>query len=555
MIYKLIKQITGIDRDLSDTGAAGVLTYVADILLYVAVSFYLILIGVFLPLYLPGYSRLGTDKGLFWIDCIDISAKVLLIAVAVYLFSFIVRLFTDKKTPGSIKNLFPKGIHIYPADIWAGLFCVSVLISYILSDEKQIALYGEKGWYLGMYSYLALGIGVMVISRIGKARNLFPAVISVASFIICIIGILMDFFGDIFGIEGWSDGRLSTVGNANWFCGYLMTVMFVAVAMFYLKKTRDTRRDVYICVALILYQIAAFYMLFTQGSASAYPATCAVLLVLLILSGKETVPVFKVMVIVSIMVFSNLVHALFVYAGGNLRGNDVVGSTLSRAPVAFLLFILSVLITSRLYVLILQGTTEVSFNIGLILTGACSIFCILYFILLAVNTVSTSHFLGEGMFYFTSEWGSSRGATMSVGFDLFKGMTLPEKLFGKGPDNFYSFLISGRFPKAAMFSDDYFGGARLTNAHCEPLTMLINTGIAGTVTFYGLLLHVMIKGFGRAKGPAGMRKITALACSLSILAYIINNIFSFQTSVNVSQLALVLGFGALSVMPDKTENG
>ena len=85
--------------------------------------------------------------------------------------------------------------------------------------------------------------------------------------------------------------------------------------------------------------------------------------------------------------------------------------------------------------------------------------------------------------------------------------------------------------------------------------MLINTGIAGTVTFYGLLLHVMIKGFGRAKGPAGMRKITALACSLSILAYIINNIFSFQTSVNVSQLALILGFGAWAALPGKSEDG
>ena len=121
-----------------------------------------------------------------------------------------------------------------------------------------------------------------------------------------------------------------------------------------------------------------------------------------------------------------------------------------------------------------------------------------------------------------------------------------EKLFGKGPDNFYSFLMSGRVHETAEKCMNYFGGARLTNAHCEPLTMLVNTGIAGTVSFYGLMICVMVKGFRK-------KTITALACSLGILAYIINNIFSFQTSVNVSQLALVLGFGAWAVIPDKSE--
>ena len=108
-------------------------------------------------------------------------------------------------------------------------------------------------------------------------------------------------------------------------------------------------------------------------------------------------------------------------------------------------------------------------------------------------------------------------------------------------------MISGRFPETAAKSNEYFGGARLTNTHCEFLTMLVNTGIAGTVTFYGLMISVMIKGFRT-------RSVTALACSLGILAYIINNIFSFQTAVNVSQLALILGFGAWAVMCDKSED-
>ncbi len=555
MIFKKIGQITGIERDMSDTGAAGVLTYAADILLYIAVSFYLLLTGVFLPLYLPGYERLGSDKGLFWIKSIDASAKILLIAASVYLVSFIVRLFTDKSAQRSIKNLFPRGVHIYPSDIWSVMFCVSVFISYLMAYDRQIALFGEKGWYLGLCSYFALGIGVMAVSRLGKARNLFPITLVASSFAVCLIGILMDCFGDVFHMEGWSESRISTIGNTNWFCGYLITVIFIAISYFYLKKSGDTAKDTGICAALILYMITSFYMIFSQGSASAYPAICAVILALLVLAGKETASLFKITVSVSIMAFSNLVHALYVSAGGFLRGNDIVSMALAKVPVAAFTLAAFVLLSICLNISIKKGRDKIRINAGMILAVLCVILCGLYIVFLVINTKSTSHFLGEGMFYFNSEWGSARGATMSVGFDLFRGMTLVEKLFGKGPDNFYSFLISGRFPETAMFSDDYFSGARLTNAHCEPLTMLINTGIAGTVTYYGLLLYVMIRGFKMHARYEGMRKITALACSLSILAYIINNIFSFQTAVNVSQLSLVLAFGAWSVIPDKAENG
>ena len=38
-----------------------------------------------------------------------------------------------------------------------------------------------------------------------------------------------------------------------------------------------------------------------------------------------------------------------------------------------------------------------------------------------------------------------------------------------------------------------------------------------------------------------------LAAALGIAAYMINNIFSFQTAMNLSQLSLLAGFGASAV--------
>ena len=143
MIFNAIKKITGIEKDANVKGAAGTLKYAADILLYFAVFFYTVAVGVILPLYLPGYDTLGTDKGKFWIGELKLCGIVLLPAIALYILCFILKI--SAKAPA-------KKPKVYRTDIWAAIFIICVLISFALSDEKQIALYGERGWYTGTMS-------------------------------------------------------------------------------------------------------------------------------------------------------------------------------------------------------------------------------------------------------------------------------------------------------------------------------------------------------------------------------------------------------------------
>ena len=547
MIFNVIKKIIGIERDSKIQGAAGVLKYAADILLYFAVLFYLIVTGVLLPLYLPGYDSLGTDKGQFWVKGILFSGKILLIPLAFYVLYVIVRVMTSGGKAGKI--CFPKRTSFTRTDIWAVLFCVSVIISYALSEEKQIALYGERGWYLGTISYLSLGIGVLVIPRLGKAKNPIIPFIMVTSFAASMIGVIMDFAGNVLGAEGWDAGKVSTIGNPNWFCGYLVTVMFAGVAAFYFRREGGVRKYIAYVPCLIVYMIVTFYMMIAQGSASAYLASWAVLLAMLMIAGKEPDAVHDITFVCMIFAISNALHAVYIAAGGVSRPNDPVGRLLENPVFAVLMLATCVVVNRVAGSYLKKGKNKVNVNIGKVLAIITGCAVLVFAFLLIINTVTGSGFLGKegSLFWFDYHWGSSRGATLSLGMEVFRGMTPFEKLFGKGPDTFYSFMISGRFPETAAKSNEYFGGARLTNTHCEFLTMLVNTGIAGTVTFYGLMISVMIKGFRT-------RSVTALACSLGILAYIINNIFSFQTAVNVSQLALILGFGAWAVMCDKSED-
>ncbi|MBP5553854.1 MAG: hypothetical protein J6X94_03175 [Lachnospiraceae bacterium] len=513
--------------------------YAADILLWFAVFFYLTVTGAVLPLYLPGYEMLGTERGQFWIKLLLISGKALLVPIAVYVLYLIVSFIRD----GVLKKPV-----LYPADIPAVLFLISVTVSYALSDEKQIALYGERGWYIGLIAYLSVGIGVLVIPRLGRAKNPFLPIIMAASFIVCVIGIIQDFAGNVFGFDGWSADKVSTIGNANWFAGYLMTVMFTGVSAYFLTRKRNRSKKGRTETILTVYLLVVFYMMIAQGSASAYLALWAVLLALMIISGRNPGVLQRVLGLMLLCAVSNLIHAIYVAFGGVSRPNDPIGRFIEKPVVAVLLLILTAVVYAGTGYFARKGK-EIKVNIGIILTVMTLCAALVFTLLLIANTGSGVGYLGKegSLFWFDYHWGSSRGATLSIGMEVFKGMSPFEMLFGKGPDTFYSFLTSGRFPETLAKCNEYFGGARLTNTHCELLTMLINTGIAGTVSFYGLMICVMIKGFRK-------KKVTSLACSLCILAYIINNIFSFQTAVNVSQLALVLGFGAWAVIPDKSED-
>lgn len=556
MIFNIITKITGIEKDTRYPGAAGAVKYAADVLLYIAVCFYLVVIGVCLPLYLPGYEKLGTDKGQFWIKWTGISGKLLLVPLALYVLFFIIRLLSDNSSKKSLSALFPGKPQVYSSDIWAAAFCVSVIISRALSEEKEIALYGERGWYLGMFSYAALGIGVIVIPRLGKAKNPFPAVIMAASFVVSLIGIIMDYAGNVFNFAGWSPDRVSTLGNANWFGGYLITVMFTGTACFFLRDKDKLRKGKFFTAWLIIYMAVTFYMIIGQGSATAHLAMIAVMLALMIFAGKNPEGLLRVSVILLVFSVSMLIHALYISNGGYSRVNDPLGLLFEKTAFALGFVFTCMILTAIIRLLIGKGKTTININIGTLLTAFTVFAALIYLLLLIANTCSLVAYLGKegSIFWFDNSWGSSRGATLKAGWEIFKGMTPFEKLFGKGPDNFYSFLMSERFPETSSMILEYFGGARLTNSHCEPLTMLVNTGFAGTISYYGLMICIMVRGFKKASGSSGKGVVIPLACSLCILAYIINNIFSFQTAANVSQLALVLGFGAWAALPGKSED-
>lgn len=85
---------------------------------------------------------------------------------------------------------------------------------------------------------------------------------------------------------------------------------------------------------------------------------------------------------------------------------------------------------------------------------------------------------------------------------------------------------------------EQFDDLRLTNAHSEPITLLVNIGMLGVVCYIG----IMATGFVRFLRGAGRQPVLYL-CAVSVLTYIAHNLVSFQQVLNTPFIFIILGIG------------
>ncbi|MBO7532168.1 MAG: hypothetical protein J6T50_10240 [Lachnospiraceae bacterium] len=552
----------GIDADESGfSGIPGRIRLLSLTAFRISALYYLITAGLMLPLYHKSYNTLGTDKSFFWITHLKVTLWMFLVSAVLFLVSVIAGLIAKGgiHLPKSVLTDIKK--KILPHEIWTVLFVLCICISYALSARKDVAYLGEVNWYIGAWEYIAMCVCIFVIGRIPMKGSFFTGTMIPSSLMVYEAGIIIDLVGKNLGIEGWNVYKVSTVGNGNWFCGYLVCVLFVPAALYMTACLKETKNSRALKVLSLFVFFAGSYCFFSQGSASAYPAVLAGICLLLLFCGKDMERLKRIAELSVVFFSGGLVHAAAVKGGVYERSNDGVTKILDGP--AFLLsafaalIIITVIIRSRLK----AGHDKTGFNAGNILIVAICAVIAVYIPLLTFNTASGGIFGTGPVLYFGEEWASSRGMTIKVGLTLFRGETAVEKLFGAGPDTFYRLMTGGRFPLLAAKVEEFFGGARLTNAHCEPVTMLVNTGIAGTVCFYGMLISFLGKTFGASRmkpsdrAYAGSGHTVVLAASAGIVAYMVNNLFSFQTAMNLSQLSLLMGFGASAVRQlSKTED-
>ena len=354
---------------------------------------------------------------------------------------------------------------------------------------------------------------------------------------------LLNRFG-IWPIPMKNSGRplfISTIGNINWYCSYVVTVLFVGAGLFWTDAGERKSR----AVLLGGYVSLGFATLITQGSESGIFALVLVLAVLFILSAFSQ-DAWKMRRFWQILMLLGgagaVVWMLNMFFPGQMNYSSRLGR-LFYGPLAPVLL----LVGAAGYIFGKKaekgwGLARRMAKLLLVMVPAAFV---IFIGMIALNTRHPGILGGlsdKAVFTFNNKWGSSRGATWTIGLRCFLEQDLLHKLTGVGPDCMADFLYTDSSSGLLEAVKEAFVNKRLTNAHCEMLTILVNMGIFGAVSYAGmwfsLLKRLLFPGRGRLR-----QSPLAVACGLGVLAYFLNNLWSFQQSVGAATVFAVMGLG------------
>ncbi len=520
---------------------------------------YLVLMTVVMPLYFrDGYTHIATDKADF---CARVSISVLrlqLPLLAVYLAGALTAfLRRNKKNPAravwleQLGKIRKKGTL---TDIFMGVYGAALVLSYLCSDYKEDALWGAvNGWYMGFMPQLMLVAAYFLIAKCWKPRRAFFYLMLSVSAAVFLLGYLNRFGFYPVEMKLSSPGFISTIGNINWYCGYLVTVLFAGAASVWRGGGRLWQRAL-----LYGYVLLGFATLTTQGSMSGIVALGAVLSVLLVKSAGNGGRMCRFWAVAALLSAACLFTWLLRGAAPDrINLEDKIIDLLTTGGLPVIMTIVSLLLLALFYILEKRGMYPRKCMTVLVKIFVTIMSCavVLFIILTAVNTKYPGS-LGRLSEYpaltFSYRWGSNRGATWRAGLMCFSEQDIVHKLTGVGPDAMSAYIYQDGSEGLLQMLNQVFGpNLRLTNTHNEWLTVLVDTGILGLIGFGGAMVTAMAAFFrksgesGKAVSGGGSGGFCSVcgACGFSLLAYTVNNMFSFQQTVSLTTMIVVLGMG------------
>ena len=511
----------------------------------IVISVYMIVILMVLPLYNKGYARIGTEKETFFLKTMTYGAKTLL---PVFLLWLLFRLITAVQ-----KKELPK-LTEWPAGLWKNLsvtdrfavfYGIAVLVSYLFTNYREEALWGTASWRMGMWTQLGAVIVYFMISRMWQWKSWIPALILPVSAVVFYLGYVNKFGLLPVDPEYVNPSFISTIGNINWYCGYLVTILFGGVYLLWRMEEKMTWKK----LLLMAYVTIGFASLATQGSSSGIVTFAVVMFVLFGMSVKDSARMecfWQEMTL-----FSAACLITCVLRRLNIFSRELILEGITDLLTFLIAGIFMTILSGIILYWIHRTRVRRSYPEKMLhriycgITIVVSVMIVLVLLLTLINTLAggalTPNITDPEVtkwLTFNAGWGSARGGTWAAGARCFWETDFLHKIFGVGPDCLYAFLSNEGSVELQTMVNDRFGGNRLTNAHNEWLTVLVDIGVLGLVSYAGMMITA-IRDFLRA----GENRMLVGACGICVLAYTVNNMFSFQQVMNISTVFVIMGIG------------
>lgn len=520
------------------------------LLQFVAVV-YLVCMLALLPLYFDreaGYAFIGSNKSDFFMDKGFSIGKVFL-CILVFYFAFVLLCFflENKGKRGKFSILLNYLIdEMSITDKFAILYAIGIFLSYYYTNYRVELRLGAQGWYMGFLPQLLMLGSYFAISRFlpkWSVKWVAGILLAVPSFVF-LIGLLNRYGVNPLGIPSIGPGFISTIGNINWYCGYWAVVYPVAVGCFVFYKRREGKEEKDRMIRAILGCAAAvgFATGITQGSESGVLALLAVLLLTgtLAVAKREQLQNFLELLLIFCAAASGLSVVQLLFPERN-QYMTLVSSLLTKTLFPWAAGIVVLCIYLWLHAQRAERYEKCIRRVWYIFLCLIGVALVTFIAMLAINTLhpgSIGALSDNPLFTFNREWGSNRGGTWKAGIRAWSSQDLLHKVVGIGPDGMAEYIYKGPDSGLLDMVRAQFGNNRLTNAHGEWITILANLGVLGLLGFAGMIVSAIVR-FLRA----GTGRVLCMACGLAVFSYTVNNIFSFQQIMNLSQMFILLGLG------------
>lgn len=500
---------------------------------------YLLIMFCIYPFYMrDGYVDIGEAKIRFFLLISLSSVGILGLIFVLYVF------LSWKELRRQGKAYFIDWEKVSATDLLVLLFATEVFLSYVLTDYREEALWGTEGWRIGCIPLLLLCGLYFLISRLGKGTALVRYGMMAASAVVFFLGICNRFSFYPIYFEIVQSDFISTLGNINWYCGYLSVVAPIGIGSYMIR--RKQQGSLWKEILLSAYVELVFMAGFSQGSSSIFLWFAALFFILLWIALENKMYLKRWLFLVGMWgVSAQLVRVLryllpegYNYDTDNLCGYFTDSGTSLWIAVIAVIGGMVFFGKNNSSSLLSWGEKKVSAQrMRKWMIPAAGIAVAICLFLTVAHTLWGLPFLGEnGIFYFDNNWGNGRGATLFTGWMVWKELSFVHKIFGAGPDCFSAYAYG--IPELAAFLREQFGSARLTNAHCELFTLLINTGILGVLFFVGIFVSFIVRCL-----KAGKKQPTYYIFAVSAFCYFIHNMVSFTQVLNLPFMFLLMGIG------------
>ncbi len=415
---------------------------------------------------------------------------------------------------------------------WAVIsFVLACAVSTVFSAHIEMAFFGEvniagysHGRNNGMLLMLFYAAVYFFLTRCWRYREKMFVALAVSSGVVYLLAVLNGFYIDPLNMftffitdENVYNNFLTTIGNKNMFASHICVTLPVIITML-IHTEKKGFKAVYF-VSAILGALASV----ASDSDSVVLGMGVFAAVYLVVYFRDLKKLRQFLLIMTSMLLAVRLEGVFAALGGNnYKELSAIPYKLMTSDFTFIIVGVLAVLTLAAYLisikrpgLILPRAAQFALGGVLGLAALGGIGTVIYF-----SAIDTTTDLGnlERTLRFSDAWGTHRGFMWNKAFEAFGNYNFFDRLFGKGPENFY-FTFSPYFNELY----DRFGDSSTDAAHNEYINYLMNIGIVGLGTYLAFTGSALIRAF-----KAAARNPVSIVFASAVIAYMA------QAFVNIS---------------------